>query len=577
MSRRFDQDDLARVRDRTDLVGLVAAHGVDLRRAGTNHKGLCPFHEERTPSFTVRADEGYFHCFGCGEGGDAIAFHMKATGAPFPDAVRELAALAGVTLREDPDPEADRLRTAQTNARTALEVAVRYYRDQLRSPAARRARDELTTRHLTPATADGFECGYAPHDPAELLAELHRAQVTQQAAADAGIISLDDAGPRPLLRDRLVFPIRDHTGRLVGLAGRALNQHGPKYLNSPEGLLFHKAQLLYGWTAAHRAIRSTGRVLIVEGYTDVLAAHQAGVQEAVACCGTAVGEAHFDLIRRRAPHGTKIVLCFDPDEGGQKAARRAWEQGLSEANRLFTVPLENGDPCDHLTAEGEAATRAALGKQTGLTRWLLEQIAKNADPTPEGRSVALSDMGALVRRIPDASLRTSYEKLLHSWGGPPPEQAPQPRQEPASTPARPTGWQALQRRVIRRLLVDPCTVWPTFESDAAPALTDAAARNVLAATKAAAMRLNPLAAATRGWIGAVTDAAAALDTSADVASILDTDDDPNTATSVLVETLWRTSEEQTRTARRDQIVAQLSTATGTEAERLWAELDQLTT
>lgn len=576
-ARRFSEQDVAQVRDRADLVQLVEDHGVRLRRTGSSWKGLCPFHDEKTPSFSVRPDVGAYHCFGCGESGDAIEFAMATMQLPFPDAVRHLASLSGITLAEHVDPAVQERDQHERAARGALEVAAELFQQQLLAPDADHARTELTTRRLGKDDATRFGCGYAPRGSA-LVDALHSAGVSVESALAAGLLGRDGERVYPFFTDRLMFPITDRRGRLSGFGGRQLRpDQKQKYLNSPEGLLFRKRELLYGLSHARTAIGKAGRVLVVEGYTDVMACHAAGVGEAVATCGTAFGEHHLKHLTQGTAPGTRIVFCFDGDAAGVKAAHRAFDLARGVANRLYVAQLPDSlDPCDVFKQHGDRELADATSRETPMTRWLLEKIAEDAEPTPEGRSRALAQMGDLIGRLTDPVLRDGYTDLVHNrWGGPRSQQrssmlSADPCQEP-------TGWELLQRRVCRRLLSSPCEVWPSLANTQAPALSDPAARAVMAAARAVADGgLDPLAVSVRSWAGAVMAAARENDAAGAAAVVFGTHDDEQTPTDDLMETYWDHGEQQSRQEQVDHLVTQMAAATtDEESERLWAQYDQL--
>lgn len=578
-ARRFDDNDLAQVRTRTDLVGLVSDHGVELRRSGTTWKGLCPFHDERTPSFTVRPDEGMWHCFGCGTGGDAIAFAQETQSMGFPEAVRFLAERAGVTLTEEADPAAaaaTELRRKVLDANTALhELLVA----ELGSPAASTARDELTSRGFTQKDALDAGCGYAPADPARTFAWLREHGVTDDTGVIAGFLRrTSDGRVVALFRDRLTWPIKDSTGHVVGFGARRLSETDTmgKYVNSAESPVFHKSDLLFGWDTARKAAVATGRVVVVEGYTDVMAAHASGVFEVVASCGTAFGATHLRTLTRGLPPTVRVVYCFDGDAAGRKAARGAWELSLPIANRCAAITIPDGaDPCGVYQAGGPDAVVAALSAERPLTASVLDDAIAAHPDTPEGASLAAAEVTTLVGSIPDQVLRDHYARWAHNQYGTPAPPRVGTHSPPRATnrPTHITGWDRLQRRVARRAVVDPTQVLPHLD---AGDITEPAARIVLAQVTETATRVTP--AEGPGWTGAVWDTARSTDdlTPARALSVVLGTPDPETTPTSTVITSWLTQSWATRTERRRaELIAELDTATAARQDELWAELVDL--
>ncbi|WP_296668081.1 DNA primase, partial [Demequina sp.] len=382
MAGTINRDDIAAVRERAPLEEIVGQH-VSLKPAGVGSlKGLCPFHDERSPSFHVRPAAGRWHCFGCGEGGDVIEFVMRMDGLPFSEAVEYLADRAGVTLRY----ESGGPRTSESGAgmrRRLLEahrVAAEFYVGQLDGPDARIARDFLRERGFDRVAAETFGCGYAPQGWSSLTEHLRRSGFTEPELKASGLVSEGQRGVYDRFRGRLVWPIREVTGDVIGFGARRLHEddQGPKYLNTPETQLYKKAHVLYGIDLAKGAIRQERTVVVVEGYTDVMACHLAGVTNAVATCGTAFGEDHVKVVRRLmgdtgqaqlkvGSSGAKVIFTFDGDEAGQNAALKSF--GLDQqflAQTFVAVDPEGLDPCDIRQRDGDEAVRALMDRRLPL-------------------------------------------------------------------------------------------------------------------------------------------------------------------------------------------------------------------
>src|SRR5947209_10587197 len=331
---------LDEIRSRLDLVDLVSQF-VALRKAGANWKGLCPFHTEKTPSFTVNPAKGIFHCFGCGVGGDAFGFLMRQDRLSFPEAVRALARRAGVDLPEDRGRRDEGEREA---LHRAMQLALAFYTDRLWQPEGARARAYLERRGVDPAVARRFDLGYAPEGWDALLTVMRGEKVGEEILERAGLVvpRQHGGGFYDRFRGRLLFAIRDLQGRVVAFGGRAFGDEQPKYLNSPETPLYTKGNLLYAADVARETIRAKNRALIVEGYVDCLMAHQYGFTETVAALGTAFTPAQLALLRR---YCDEVVTFFDADAAGQKAAERA-EELLDPTSGGFTWAVNRSGAFD---------------------------------------------------------------------------------------------------------------------------------------------------------------------------------------------------------------------------------------
>jgi DNA primase len=405
-------------------IGLAAVVGrrVKLTRAGREMKGCCPFHNEKTPSFYVNEDKGFYHCFGCGAHGDAIGFVMAQDGLSFIDAVKSLAAEAGLTL---PEPERqDPEQQKRAGLMDLLAAAAEWYRAQLAAAVGADARAYLTRRGVAADQQAGFGLGFAP-DSRDALSAALRARfpdVEPAQLVEAGLAGESDSGSRPgeaarrydRFRGRLMFPIHDARGRVVGFGGRALGDVEPKYLNSPEGQVFHKGRLLYNLHRAAPAARRSGRLLVVEGYMDVVGLAGAGIAEAVAPLGTALTDEQMALAWKQVP---EPVLAFDGDGAGLRAALRAATRALpliGPGRSLAFVTLPAGqDPDDLARNGGKAAVEALLATARPLERFLFDAEAGSAPlDTPERRAAFKARLKALAAEIADFELRRDY---LSTW------------------------------------------------------------------------------------------------------------------------------------------------------------------
>ncbi|WWT74855.1 DNA primase [Lautropia mirabilis] len=399
----FIQELLTRV-DVVDVVGKA----VKLRKAGANYQGLCPFHNEKTPSFSVSPTKQFYHCFGCGAHGSAISFLMEHHGLGFVEAVHELARDVGLTVPEDHSregAEAARKASQQLALSQWLDQAARYYRSRLKETPA--AITYLKERGVTGETARHFGLGYAPAGWRNLEGVLP--DYAAEDAVRAGLVIAGEDGKRyDRFRERIMFPIRNPRGQVIGFGGRVLGQGEPKYLNSPEGPLFSKGHELYGLFEAREGIRASGRVLVVEGYMDVVMLHQHGCQYAVATLGTATTATHLGKLLRLAD---RVVFSFDGDAAGRRAARRALENALpllSDTKQLdfLFLPPEH-DPDSFVRAEGLEAFEACVRDALPLSSFLLKELAQRADiTTPEGRARMQAELKPLVQQMPDIALRT---------------------------------------------------------------------------------------------------------------------------------------------------------------------------
>ena len=428
MAGLFKRGDIDEVRQRVNIADVVGDY-VTLKSAGVGSmKGLCPFHDERSPSFHVRPQAGFYHCFGCGEGGDAYSFLQKIDHLSFQEAVERLAERVGYQLTyEDGSggaPAGNRARLYAAN-----QAAEKFFREHLGKPEAELGRAFLGERGFDALAAERFGVGYAPASYDALSKHLVAAGFTIQELLDAGLVSQGDRGVYDRFRGRLVWPIRDVTGQTIGFGARKLREddQGPKYLNTPETAVYHKSRVLYGLDLAKRDIAKQRQVVIVEGYTDVMACHLAGITTAVATCGTAFGGDHVTVVRRvlgdsddpaQATKG-EVIFTFDPDEAGQKAASRAFaEESRFAAQTFVAVPPEGLDPCDVRITKGDEALREVIAHRRPMYEFMIKQVMNQCDlNTVEGRTLALRAAAPVVSKIRDRVIRDGYARELAGWLG----------------------------------------------------------------------------------------------------------------------------------------------------------------
>ena len=427
MAGRIKDTDVAHVRDHSPIDDVVGDY-VQLKGAGGGQKkGLCPFHDEKSPSFHVTPSKGYFHCFGCQVGGDVIAFIMKLEHLTFTETVERLADRIGYTLTYEAGgttsgPSINRSRLVAANL-----AAATYYQEQLQLPEAQHGRDFLTKRGFDRDAAKNFGVGFAPDQWDSLFKFLKGKGFTEEELMLAGLVKEGTKGPIDRYRNRLIWPVKDISGDVVGFGARKLASdevdQGPKYLNSPETPIYKKNQILYGLDMAKKEISKTRQVVIVEGYTDVMAAHLAGVTTAVATCGTAFGDEHIRIIRRLLMDADafrgEVIFTFDGDAAGQKAALRAFEDDQKFVAQTFVAVEKSGmDPCELRQEQGDAAVRELIARRVPLFEFAIKSVIAAYDITaPEGRVNALNQVAPLIGKIRDASLRPEYVRLLAGWLG----------------------------------------------------------------------------------------------------------------------------------------------------------------
>ena len=428
MAGLIKRSDIDEVRSRTNLADIVGDY-VSLKSAGVGSmKGLCPFHEERSPSFHVRPQVGFYHCFGCGEGGDVFTFLQKMDHVSFSEAVERMAARIGYELHyEDGGAATDHGVRARILA--ANQAAADFYVAQLTTDEAEPARRFLGERGFDSSAAQRFGLGFAPRGGA-LGRSLAALGYTEEELISAGLLGRGERGDvYDRFRGRLIWPIRDATGATLGFGARKLldDDGGPKYLNTPETVVYHKSQVLYGLDLAKRDIARGRQVVVVEGYTDVMACHLAGVTTAVATCGTAFGVDHIKLVRRMIGDvdnadttGTgEVIFTFDPDEAGQKAASRAFAEEHRFAAQTFVAVAPDGlDPCDLRLNRGDDAVRRLVKTRRPLFEFKIRrELAAHDLETVEGRVAALRAAAPVVASIRDQALSVGYVRNLAGWLG----------------------------------------------------------------------------------------------------------------------------------------------------------------
>jgi DNA primase len=406
----YARDDIDTVRDKTDLVEL-ASEITKVKRSGRSTMAVCPFHSEKTPSLSIDGARGLYHCFGCGKSGDVYRWVQETQGLDFSGAVEFLARRAGVTLTVD--PEAAKRRGQREKLVEATALAVAFYQERLKSSAdAGQARSYLRGRGYDVDVVDQFLLGYSPDEWDQLVSHLSDAGIADDIMTRAGLASMSSKGSLiDRFRGRVMFPILDLRGDAVGFGARILEGDGPKYLNSSESPIYHKSRLLYGLSWAKSDIVRKDTSVVVEGYTDVIAMHAAGLPIAVATCGTALGEDHLDLLRR---FSERVVLAFDADEAGAGAAIRGFDRSVPGDLDLRVAVLPDGkDPADVVASGDTDRLRAAIDESAPLLKFRIEsELAKYDLTEPEARTKAVRAAGAIIALHPDPVTRHEYAVMV---------------------------------------------------------------------------------------------------------------------------------------------------------------------
>ena len=427
MAGRIRDDDVALVRERSRIDEVVGEY-VQLRAAGGGSlKGLCPFHDEKSPSFNVNPSKGYYHCFGCSEGGDVFSFLQKVDHLTFAESVERLAGRYGVQLRyEEGGSAAGRDRAPKTRFVEANRAAQAFFAEQLASsPEAAIGRAFLEERGFDRAAAEKFGVGYAPKGWDGLNRHLRGKGYTDAELLTGGLLSQGQRGIYDRFRGRLIWPIHSAASDVIGFGARKLHDDddGPKYLNTPETPIYHKSEVLFGIDLAKKEIAKRQQAVVVEGYTDVMACHLAGVETAVATCGTSFGDDHVRILRRllmdQDEFRGEVVFTFDGDEAGQKAAVRAFTEDRKFVTQLFVAVEPTGlDPCELWQTRGADAVRELVARRVPLSEFVVKGILARYDlDTPEGRVAALRAAAPVVARTKDRSLAHAYAVSLSGWLG----------------------------------------------------------------------------------------------------------------------------------------------------------------
>ena len=422
MAGKIRARDIEEVKSRVNIADVVGEY-VTLKNASVGSlKGLCPFHDEKSPSFNVRPMQGFYHCFGCGEGGDVYKFLQQLESISFYEAVEKLAARVGFELTyEDGGPAVDQgQRSRILEANTA---AAAFYQSQLMTDDAIPGRDFLKGRGFDKNAAEIFGVGFAPKGWSNLTDHLKKLGFTIEELVTSGLATKSDRGAYDKFRGRLIWPIRDSTSQVIGFGARKLfdDDKGPKYLNTSDTLVYHKSSVLYGIDLAKKDISKQQRVVVVEGYTDVMACHLAGITTAVATCGTAFGDDHIRILNRmlsgEKDTPAEVIFTFDPDAAGQKAAMRAFSDSHKFSAQTFVAVGPDGlDPCDLRSEKGDEAVLLMIENKKPLFEFAIKQkISKFDLATIEGRVGAARAAAPVVAAIRDSAMRPAYIRELAGW------------------------------------------------------------------------------------------------------------------------------------------------------------------
>jgi DNA primase len=499
MAGRIRDEDVALVREKARIDEIVRDYVALKPAGGGSLKGLCPFHDERSPSFHVTPSRGMYYCFGCQEGGDVITFVQKLDHLTFAESVEKLAGRTGVTLRYvEGGAGVNRQQGQRTRLVEANRAAEEYFISRLTSPEAAPARAFLTERGFDAAVADDFRLGFAPKSWDSLTTHLRQKGFTDAELLAGGLVSQGNRGVYDRFRGRLIWPIRDLAGDVVGFGARRLleDDDGPKYLNTPETPLYKKSQVLYGIDRARKEIAKQQRVVVVEGYTDVMACQIAGVPVAVATCGTAFGGDHIKVLRRLLMDDDRlrgeVVFTFDGDEAGRRAALKAFDDDQRFVAQTFVAVEAHGlDPCDLRQQHGDAAVRSLVDHRVPLFEFAIRSALASYDlESAEGRVAALREAAPIVAKIKDPALRPEYARRLAGWLGMDPaavSRAVGGGANTAAPPRRPDARDpilAVQREALKCALQEPGLVsawYASVEPEAYPDPTLRAVHEAIAA------------------------------------------------------------------------------------------------
>ena len=499
MAGRIRDEDVALVREKARIDEIVRDYVALKPAGGGSLKGLCPFHDERSPSFHVTPSRGMYYCFGCQEGGDVITFVQKLDHLTFAESVEKLAGRTGVTLRYvEGGAGVNRQQGQRTRLVEANRAAEEYFISRLTSPEAAPARAFLTERGFDAAVADDFRLGFAPKSWDSLTTHLRQKGFTDAELLAGGLVSQGNRGVYDRFRGRLIWPIRDLAGDVVGFGARRLleDDDGPKYLNTPETPLYKKSHVLYGIDRARKEIAKQQRVVVVEGYTDVMACQIAGVPVAVATCGTAFGGDHIKVLRRLLMDDDRlrgeVVFTFDGDEAGRRAALKAFDDDQRFVAQTFVAVEAHGlDPCDLRQQHGDAAVRSLVDHRVPLFEFAIRSALASYDlESAEGRVAALREAAPIVAKIKDPALRPEYARRLAGWLGMDPaavSRAVGGGANAAAPPRRPDARDpilAVQREALKCALQEPGLVsawYASVEPEAYPDPTLRAVHEAIAA------------------------------------------------------------------------------------------------
>jgi DNA primase len=458
---RIREESIAEVREKAAIDDVVSQYVTLKNAGGGSQKGLCPFHDEKTPSFNVNPSRGTYHCFGCGEGGDVISFLMKIDGLSFAETVERLADKYSVELKhEDGDVRDDRPRGPSRGKMVeAHRVAQEYYAEQLLTPEAASARQFLTERGFDGSAADTFGLGFAPRDGDALFKHLRGRGFSQDELVTGGLVAVGRSA-YDRFRGRLLWPIREASGETIGFGARRIFEDDrieAKYLNTPETPLYKKSTVLYGIDLARRNMARSAQAVVVEGYTDVMACHLSGVGTAVASCGTAFGDDHAKVLRRfMADHEEfrgEVIFTFDGDAAGQAAALKAFQGDQNFVSQTYVSVEPDGlDPCDLRIKKGDAAVRELVARRVPLYRFVLTNVVAKYDlDRADGRVDALRESARLVSSIRDRSKVDAFAREIASMVGVDVEEArAEVRRASARRPSRPDAPPGQQEAVAER-------------------------------------------------------------------------------------------------------------------------------
>ena len=528
MAGRIRDEDVVTVRERAQLADVIGESGVQLRSAGGGRlKGLCPFHDEKSPSFNVNPALGYYMCFGCGESGDVITFVRKSEQLSFVEALEWLARRYHVELRvEEGGSAPGRSGSNRSRLIEVHKIAQEFYAEQLGGQEAGLGRQFLAERGFDQAAAATYGVGYAPAGWDVLIKHLRGRGFLDTELITSGIASQGQRGPIDRFRGRLVWPIRDIGGDTIGFGARKLSEDdtGPKYLNTPETPIYKKSTVLYGVDVAKKEIARRRQAVVVEGYTDVMACHLAGVPTAVASCGTAFGADHIGVLRRllmdQDEFRGEVIYTFDGDSAGQKAALKAFGEEQKFVTQTYvTVSPDGMDPCELRLARGDAAVRDLVAARTPLVEFAVRSTLSRYDlETAEGRVQALAATAPLIAKIKDRALRPEYARRLAGWLGMETDtvvqsvaastaegRSPQQRRSALPPVQADVAVLRLEREAAKLAVQTPQLVAPEFDGLAEEVFTDAGFRNVAAAVAKAGGTSTAIAG--ESWVAAVRAAA----------------------------------------------------------------------